>query len=66
MYFSKAKLFDYIFYQILMWFCPVNLMSLRPDLLWLISNMVLIVQCLSRFFFSILHTPEDVIAYPLR
>jgi hypothetical protein len=28
-----------------MWFWPVGRMSLRPDLLWLNLNLVLIIQC---------------------
>jgi hypothetical protein len=46
-----------------MWFCPVNRMSFCPGLLLVTLNLALIIQDLSRFFFSILHTPEDVFAY---
>jgi hypothetical protein len=33
-----------------------NRMSLLPILLWLTLNLALVIQCLSRFCFSILHT----------
>jgi hypothetical protein len=39
-------------------------MSLRPGLLWLALNLALIIQCLSRFLFSILHTQYDDFVYP--
>jgi hypothetical protein len=66
-YFSKAKLYEQIFYQLLTWFSRVNRMSLRPGLLWLTIKLALIIQCVSHnniFFLSVLHTPRDVFAYP--
>jgi hypothetical protein len=37
-----------------------NQMSLRPSLLWLILNLALIIQCLSRIFFSHFYIPSKM------
>jgi hypothetical protein len=52
-YFSKEKLYEREING------APNRVSLRQSLLWLILNLALIVQCLSRnsISFSILHTP---------
>jgi hypothetical protein len=41
-----------------------NRMSLRPILLWLTLNLTDYSVFITKHFFLILHTPQDVFAYP--
>jgi hypothetical protein len=63
MYFSKTKLWEREREMAL-----PHRMSLRPGLLWLTANLVLITQGLSRNnnSFSILYTQYDIFSYSLR
>jgi hypothetical protein len=65
-YFSEAKSGDWRFYQLLLWFCSINRMSLRSVLLWITLDLALIIQCLSwnnSFFFFFFNFTYHIICF---